>query len=75
MSTFYLEMHYVQGHYNPILKVHCMKNEPDRANGREYVKTIIFVTLNLLCYGQDKDFTHKYDMTLTLDINNCSRSL
>lgn len=44
-----------------------MKNEPDRAKGREYVKTIIFVTLNLLCYGQDKDFTHKYDMTLTLD--------
>lgn len=24
-----------------------MKNEPDRAKGREYVKTIIFVTLNL----------------------------
>lgn len=48
MSTFYLEMHYVQGHYNPILKVHCMKNEPDRAKGREYVKTIIFVTLNFL---------------------------
>lgn len=39
-----------------------MKNEPDRAKGREY-------------YGQDKDFTHKYDMTLTLDINNCSSSL
>lgn len=25
-----------------------MKNEPDRAKGREYVKTIIFVTLNFL---------------------------